>query len=65
MDGRDAARGGEIVLWAAGAIYLCGEAGGYLLPLITTDTGRAMLAAALASLLVGGVIMRQLSQVEA
>lgn len=40
MDGRDAARGGEVVLWAAGAIYLCGEAGGYLLPLILESVAR-------------------------
>ncbi len=38
---------------------------GYLLPLITTDTGRAMLAVAMGSLFVGAVVMRQLSQVEA
>lgn len=54
---------GTLPFFVTGILFIMRP--GYLLPLITTDTGRAMLAGALASLVVGGLVMRQLSQVEA
>lgn len=54
---------GTLPFFVTGILFIMRP--GYLLPLLTTDTGRIMLVGALASLLVGGVVMRQLSQVEA